>query len=443
MDRILKKNFIYILILAMLTTFSACSEDDDDTSNESFSIENISTRNVSASGGNISFNIIGTNFVVNPYYTIRVECNNSNLYSLSQSRDYEDQEYWIHVGRNPNNFKLSFTVYVEAEINGHIATTSFTFTQDAGNNTGENTGGNTGGSTGGSTGGNTGGNTVTKPSAPTNVSCSNQGNSMLPQIYLSWNSVSNATKYVVYRSSSSSYGYTELTRTYSTNYTDYNPKEGYNYYKVSAVNSAGESSLSSYTYYKYDASSSATPAVPTVSVSGSSTISISWSCKTGSGYGTPTKYKVYKRNPKTSEFELLTTTSSTSYRDYDAHPGINRYAVIAINSNGESGFGYGYSQSIGLSKPTSFSATKSGSYVKFTWSKVDGATGYQIFSGSSAYGSYYIFDQIDGNATTSKTVSYPVSSGNTTYFKIRAIYQEEYGGSVIYSDYSSYKSVTF
>ena len=446
----IKKNLIYILIFTSLTSFYACSEEEDGPINEVpyISIENISTYNIPAAGGKIAFNIKCPNPA--PSYTISVECLNASVSHVSKSKS--EYNYYIHVGENPKDFALSFKVYVEDEdMFGNIITTSFSFTQSAntnsGNNTGSNTGNNSGSSTGGNTGNNsgssTGGNTVTKPSAPTNISCSNQGNNSIPQIYISWNSVSDATQYNVYRSSSSSSGYSKLTTTYSTNYTDYYPKDGYNYYKISAVNSAGESSLSSYTYYKYDSSSSAVPAIPSVSVYGSSTISVSWSCQTGSGYGTPTKYKVYKRDPQTSEFELLTTTSSTSYSDYDTHPGINRYAVIAVNSNGESGAGYGYSQSIELSKPTSFSASKSGSYVSFSWSKVNNATGYQIFYSTSAYGSYYILDQIDGKTNTSKTIYYPESSGTTIYFKIKAIYEAEYGGSIIYSDYTTYKSVTF
>lgn len=288
------------------------------------------------------------------------------------------------------------------------------------------------------------GDNTTKPSAPTGVKAENYGNNYIPEIRISWNSVSNATSYKIYRSTSAYGTYNQIgTATSSCKYSDYNPASGYNYYKVKAVNKAGESSYSNYAYYNYDTSSSLVPATPSVSVSGSKySISLSWTCQTGSSYGTAKSYEVYKRNPETGEFKIVTTTTSKSYTDREPHPGINRYAVVAVNDAGKSSLGYGYSDEISLSRPSSFSASKSGSYINFSWSKVSGATGYQIFSSSSASGSYYILEDIKGESTTSKKVYYPASSG-TTYFKIRAYWSTSYGGSPVYSDYSSYKSVSF
>ena len=110
------------------------------------------------------------------------------------------------------------------------------------------------------------------------------------------------------------------------------------------MNSAGESSYSSYAKYTSSNNSTAlTPATPQVSVSGSSYLSVSWTCASGNQYGTPKSYEVYKRNPSTSQFELLTTTTRTSYSDSNPHPGINRYGVIAINDAGKSSMGIGFS----------------------------------------------------------------------------------------------------
>lgn len=299
------------------------------------------------------------------------------------------------------------------------------------------------GSSGGNTGNDSGGSTTTTPSAPTNVVAQNYGNNYLPEVHISWNSVSNATSYAVYRSSSSSSGYSKLGTTYNTYYSDFSPNSGKNYYKVKAINSAGESGYSNYTMFNWDTSSSLVPAPPTVSVSGSSYITVSWTCPTGSGFGKATSYDVYKRDPETAKFNLVKSTSSTSYSDSNTHPGINRYAVVAKNAAGSSVEGFGYSSEIPLSRPTSFSATKSGSDVKFTWSKVPQATGYQIFSSSSASGDYYILTEIDDVNTTSKTVYYPASSGTKTYFKIKAYWRTTYGGSPVDSDFSSYKVVYF
>ena len=294
-------------------------------------------------------------------------------------------------------------------------------------------------------GGGGGGGGGSAPSAPTGVSAEVSGS----QIKVSWNSVSTATQYTVYRSTSASGSYTSIGTTSSTYYYDGNPST-YNYYKVKAKNSNGESSYSSYAYCYYSSggggggggSTNYAPCPPSVSASGTaSSITVSWTKATGTGCGNPTSYKVYKRNPFTSSYELKTTTSSTSYRDTDVHPGINRYAVEAINNYG-SDEGYGYSSSITLPKPSSFTAQKSGSeYVKFTWSKVSQATGYQIFISTSASGNYTILDQIDDVNTTTHTRYYPGESGRTYYFKMRAVWIVS--GTYKYSDLTTYKSVTF
>lgn len=293
-------------------------------------------------------------------------------------------------------------------------------------------------------GGGGGGGGGSAPSAPTGVSAEVSGS----QIRVSWNSVSNATRYTIYYSSTGG-NYSYLSSTSNTYYYDSNPSAD-NYYKVKAENSYGESSYSSYAYCHYSSggggggggSTNYAPCPPSVSASGTaSSITVSWTKAAGTGCGNPTSYKVYKRNPFTSSYELKTTTSSTSYRDTDVHPGINRYAVEAINNYG-SDEGYGYSSSITLPKPSSFTAQKSGSdYVKFTWSKVSQATGYQIFVSTSASGNYTILDQIDDVNTTTHTRYYPGESGHTYYFKMRAVWIVS--GTYEYSDMTTYKSVTF
>ena len=285
------------------------------------------------------------------------------------------------------------------------------------------------------------------PSAPTGVSAEVSGS----RIKVSWNSVSNADSYTVYWTSNGS-GYSSIGTTSTTYFYDNSPSAD-NYYKITANNSFGSSTYSSYAYCHYSSGggggggggggSNYSPCPPTVSASGTaSSISVSWTKATSTGCGTPTSYEVYKQNPFSYSWDLKTTTSSTSYRDTDVHPGMNRYAVKAINQYGND-IGYGNSSSITLAKPTSFSAQKSGSeYIKFTWSKVSQATGYQIFiCTTSSYGNYVIFEQIDDVNTTTITKYYPGESGHTYYFKIRAVWITS--GTYEYSDFTTYKSVTF
>lgn len=293
-----------------------------------------------------------------------------------------------------------------------------------------------------------GGGGSSAPDAPTNVTASNVGSSSSPQVLISWSSVSDATSYKVYRSSSANGSYSQLgSATANTSMYDNNPMSGYNYYKVKAVNSAGESPYSSYAYFNNNAGSGggdtpSSPCPPTVSVSGTTSQTVSWTVSTGSGCGTPTSYEVYHQDPCTSQMELMTTTTSRSYSVPSSYinPGVNRYAVKAINSAG-SVAGYGTSSEVSLAKPSSFNVQKLGNDgIKFTWSSVAKATGYQVYYSSSANGSYYIWNEYDA-PTTEQICSFPGSSGTTYYFKIRAIYS--CGTSPVYSDFTTYSSVTF
>lgn len=296
-----------------------------------------------------------------------------------------------------------------------------------------------------------GGGGVSVPSAPTGVTATGTGTSSSPQVRISWSSVSGATSYKVYRGSSSSGTYSQVgSSTTNTYLYDNSPLSGYNYYKVKAVNSAGESSYSSYAYYNNSnsgggggGSTSYSPCPPTVTVSGTSSNSVSWTVSTSSGCGTPTKYEVYHYDPCGENWDLLTTTTSRSYSvsSSNVHPGINKYIVKAINSEGSASSAMAVSSSIPLAKPSSFSASKSGDYVSFSWSRVDKATGYQIFSSTSSSGTYYIFDEVTSGSTTTHSSYYPASSGTTVYFKIKAKYSCDYVTE--YSDLTTYTSVRF
>ncbi|MHB9292826.1 hypothetical protein Holit_01937 [Hollandina sp. SP2] len=89
-----------------------------------------------------------------------------------------------------------------------------------------------------------GGSTTAVPSVPSGVTATAQSSS---SIRVSWNSVSGATSYKVYRSASASGTYTLITTTTATSYTNtgLSSRTTY-YYKVSAVNSAGASAQSAY-----------------------------------------------------------------------------------------------------------------------------------------------------------------------------------------------------
>lgn len=219
---------------------------------------------------------------------------------------------------------------------------------NGGNNSGDNggdNGGNNSGGNGDSNGGDNGGSNVSVPSAPTGVTASNWGNAYIPEIHISWNSVQGATSYKVYRSTSANGSYSLLDETTYTSLTDWSPRNGKNYYKVKAFNSAGGSDYSSYALYDHDPSSQLSPCPVhyTSHTATSTTISLRWSIPTTSGCGTPTTAYLRVKNPTSSNYADLQTLSGTatsasfSYPAWVNSEGYVYCGIITENSNGTSG----------------------------------------------------------------------------------------------------------
>jgi len=201
-------------------------------------------------------------------------------------------------------------------------------------------------SSGGGGGGGGGGGATTVPSAPTGVIATNVGSALIPDIRVSWNSVSGATSYKLYRSSSASGSYSQIgSATTFTYLSDFNPREGSNYYRVRAVNSAGESANSNYALYNYDPSSSVKPCPPTYgncTVSGT-TITMRWSVSTTYGCGIPTKAYLRVKYPTNSQYSNVqtlsgtTTSASFNYSSWVDSEGYVWVGILLENDKGTSG----------------------------------------------------------------------------------------------------------
>ena len=315
-----------------------------------------------------------------------------------------------------------------------------------------------------------GGSTTSKPSTPTGVKAT-AGSSA---ISVTWNSVSGATSYNIYRSTSASGSYSYQTSVYSTSYTDYNVNTGTTYYyKVSAENSAGESSMSSYASARIASSGGGDnpggggggttnyePCPPSVTCSGSSSVTIKWTASTGYGCGTPTSYDVKRMNRITGQAETLKSgTTSTSYTDSQPFPGINTYGVTAINSYG-SGSGTAISSAIGIAAPTFYDGISADSHVVYIdikglnvpedwkpyytlelyWST--SYSGYYTLQGSWKYNEYAVNL---GNNNYCYTYDFGNSvdfSGKTYYYKLRWVFEAPYSPTRVEGSYTSVKSVT-
>jgi fibronectin type 3 domain-containing protein len=192
-------------------------------------------------------------------------------------------------------------------------------------------------SSGGSSGG---GGTTSKPSAPTGVTATATSSG----IRITWTAVSGATKYRLY-AAMTSYGSGLDVGNYKeevtgTSYTDTYPEAGETwYYKVSAVNSAGEgpqSAVKSATASGGGGGAATVPSVPTgVSASRSPRsdqyVTITWNAVSGA-----TSYKIYTATSASGTYTLAGTASSSPKEQFYYNADTSYWKVSAVNSAGES-----------------------------------------------------------------------------------------------------------
>lgn len=140
-------------------------------------------------------------------------------------------------------------------------------------------------------------------------------------ITVSWDSVTEATGYTIYRSSSASGVYTSRGTSDSASYTDTGLTPSFTYYyKVAASNSDGDGPLSSSAY-----ATTLFEAPTGVSAIAASTSSITLSWNTVSGVSS---YYINRSTTEEGTYTLVTSTPGTSYTDTDLSPGTSYYYKV-------------------------------------------------------------------------------------------------------------------
>ena len=273
---------------------------------------------------------------------------------------------------------------------------------------------------------------------PTMVSATNTGSGLK----VTWNAVTGATGYDVYRYNSSTGTYKYIKSTTGTTYTDTGITAGSTYYyKVKAYYkfSAGKYSYSEISPSSIYSRYLETPTMVSATNTGSG-LKITWNAVSGA-----TGYDVYRYNSSTGTYKYIKSTTSISYTDTGITAGSTYYYKVKAYykfSNGK----YAYSvispssiYSRYLETPTMVSATNTGSGLKVTWNAVSGATGYDVYRYNSSTGTY---KYIKSTTSTSYTDT-GITAGNTYYYKVKAYYKlssGKYAYSVISpsSTYSRY-----
>jgi hypothetical protein len=169
------------------------------------------------------------------------------------------------------------------------------------------------------------------PPTPTGLTAT-PGNA---SVTLSWNASSGATSYNVYRGTSTGTETLLKSGVTGTTFNDTGLTNGTTYfYKVSAVNAAGESSLSSEVSATPESSAPSAPPTPTglTATPGNASVMLSWNASSGA-----TGYNVYRSTSTGTETLLQSGVTSTTFNDTGLTNGTTYfYKVSAVNAGGES-----------------------------------------------------------------------------------------------------------
>ncbi len=244
-----------------------------------------------------------------------------------------------------------------------------------------------------------------KPAAPV-VKIGHSAASGKPM--LTWNAVSGATSYKVYRATSQNGTYSLLGTVTATSYTNTGAKAGTTYwYKVKAVNSAGESA------YSNVVSGKTTVTTLTMGHSASSgKPQLTWKAVSGAA-----SYRVYRATTKNGAYTVINTTKALTYTNAGAALGTTYYyKVEALNAAGKSmGFSAVVEGKVAPVLAVGYSSVSG--KPQLTWKAVPGATEYQVYRSTQQNSGYKKI-----NTTTSTSyVNTGAKAGTTYYYKIVAV----------------------
>ena len=244
-----------------------------------------------------------------------------------------------------------------------------------------------------------------KPSAPV-VKIGHSAASGKPM--LTWNAVSGATSYKVYRATSQNGTYSLLGTVTTTSYTNTGAKAGTTYYyKVKAVNSAGESAFSNVVSGK--------TTVTTLTMGHSATSGkpqLTWKAVSGAA-----SYRVYRATTKNGAYSVINTTKALTYTNVGAALGTTYYyKVEALNAAGKSmGFSAVVEGKVAPVLAVGYSSVSG--KPQLTWKAVPGATEYQVYRSTQQNSGYTKI-----NTTTATSYVNTGAKANTTYYyKIVAV----------------------
>ncbi|MEE3385820.1 MAG: hypothetical protein VZR36_12155, partial [Prevotella sp.] len=234
-------------------------------------------------------------------------------------------------------------------------------------------------------------------------------------IRVSWNAVKHAESYDVYRSNSSSYGFTKVaSEITATTWNDNTPLSGNNYYRVCAVGHGLTSSASNTTYVNYslDAPQNATATIQ----ENNYTINVAWDAVAHAE-----SYDVYRSSNSSGGFiKVASGIASTTWNDATPLAGNNYYRIYAIGhgltspaSNTTSVINYA------LDAPQNVTAVipDDDFVIRVSWDAVAHAESYDVYRSSN---SSYSFTKVAEGVTAATWDDATPPAGNN-YYRVCAV----------------------
>ena len=253
------------------------------------------------------------------------------------------------------------------------------------------------------------------------------------KIKITWNAVSNAVKYKVYRSTSEYGTYSLMNTVTGTSMINKNAVAGnYYYYYVVAIASDGTKSVKSNIVGR-----TCDLARPTVTISSANTgkPKLTWSAVSGA-----VKYKIYRsKTGVAGSFSVINTVTGTSTINKNAEVGVLYYykvKAIASNTNANSALTTAQSKRCVCATPTATVAldTNTGK-PKITWNTITGAGAYEIYYSTTETGTYQLLGAVSGTSLLHTTAT----TGTRYYYKVQAVV---YSNPSVNSGYSTPVSIT-
>lgn len=268
------------------------------------------------------------------------------------------------------------------------------------------------------------------PGTPSAPSVSSVG---YDSLLVKWTAMAGVGGYEVWRATSSGGTYSRITTTTSTSYTNTGLTTNTTYYyKVKAYYKASSSTLfGSLSGYASAAPVPAAPGNVKAASASYSSIKVTWGSVAGAN-----GYKLYRATSANGTYSLVTTTSSASYTNTGLTTGTTYYYKVRAYRKVGTKYVEGAWSAAASAAPVlnNVAGTKAASYsyssVKISWSKVSGASGYQVLRSSSANGKYTEIKK----TTSSYYTNTGLATGTKYFYMVRAY--RKVGTKYIYSNYS-------